>query len=118
MIRGLTWVEIGFYGTLLFRKACRIFASFSGLDGLQNFVPKMNQTMRLHLDQFWESKEEVMGVEAIKQFTFSLVSNLFLSIKDGLEFDYMPHDIELYLERLMQLPFNFPRTNYHKARFA
>ncbi len=59
-----------------------------------------------------------MGVETVKQFTFSLVSNLFLSIKDGPEFNSMAHDIELYLGGIMQLPLDFPGTNYHKARLA
>jgi hypothetical protein len=78
----------------------------------------MDQTVRSHLDQFWENKEEIMGVETVKQFTFSLVSNLFLSIKDGPEFNSMAHDIELYLGGIMQLPLDFPGTNYHKARLA
>jgi len=103
---------------LLFRKARRIFASFFGPDGLKSFVPRMDQTVRSHLDQFWENKEEVMGVETLKQFTFSLVSDLFLSIKDGPEFNSMAHDIELYLGGIMQLPLDFPGTSYHKARLA
>jgi cytochrome P450 family 26 subfamily A len=70
------------------------------------------------LDQFWENKEEVMGVETLKKFTFSLVSDLFLSIKDGPEFNSMAHDIELHLRGIMQLPLDFPGTNYHKARLA
>jgi hypothetical protein len=78
----------------------------------------MDQTVRSHLDQFWENKEEVMGVETLKEFTFSLVSDLFLNIKDGPEFNSMAHDIELYLGGIMQLPLDFPGTNYHKARLA
>jgi cytochrome P450 family 26 subfamily A len=78
----------------------------------------MDQMVRSHLDQFWENKEEVMGVETLKQFTFSLVSDLFLSIKDGPEFNSMAHDIELYLGGIMQLPLDFPGTKYHKARLA
>ncbi|CAN5962129.1 unnamed protein product [Sphagnum jensenii] len=100
------------------KKARRIFASFFGPDGLQSFVPRMDQTVRSHLDQCWENKEEVMGVETLKQFTFSLVANLFLSIKDGPEFNSMAHDIELYLGGIMQLPLDFPGTSYHKARLA
>jgi hypothetical protein len=30
----------------------------------------------------------------------------------------MAHDIELYLGGIMQLPLDFPGTNYHKARLA
>jgi hypothetical protein len=78
----------------------------------------MDQTVRSHLDQCWENKEEVMGVETVKQFTFSLVADLFLSIKDGPEFNSMAHDIELYLGGIMQLPLDFPGTSYHKARLA
>jgi len=100
------------------KKARRIFASFFGPDGLQSFVPRMDQMVRSHLNQFWENKEEVMGVETLKQFTFSLVSDLFLSIKDGPEFHSMAHDVELYLGGIMQLPLDFPGTNYHKARLA
>ncbi len=59
-----------------------------------------------------------MGVETLKQFTFSLVSDLFLSINDGPESHSMAHDIELYLGGILQLPLDFPGTNYHKARLA
>ncbi|CAM6013127.1 unnamed protein product [Sphagnum balticum] len=100
------------------KKARRIFASFFGPDGLKSFVPRMDQTVTSHLVQFWENKEEVMGVETLKKFTFSLVSDIFLSIKDGPEFNSMAHDIELYIGGILQIPLDFPGTNYHKARLA
>jgi cytochrome P450 family 26 subfamily A len=59
-----------------------------------------------------------MGVETLKKFTFSLVSDIFLSIKDGPEFNSMAHDIELYIGGILQIPLDFPGTNYHKARLA
>jgi cytochrome P450 len=93
-------------------------ASFFGPSGLRNFVPRMDKIARSHFEQTWESKGEIIAVKVIKQFAFSLVANLFLSVTKGPEFESMAHDVEAFVGGIMKLPIDFPGTAYHKAMLA
>jgi cytochrome P450 family 26 subfamily A len=89
--------------------------SFFGPNGLQSFVPKMHKTTIAHFAQFWEGKDEIMAGNPIKHLTFSLATDLFMSIKEGLEFYSLQHHMEAYVRGLNELPLNFPGTVYRKA---
>jgi cytochrome P450 family 26 subfamily A len=89
--------------------------SFFGPNGLQSFVPKMHKTTIAHFAQFWEGKDEIMAGNPIKHLTFSLATNLFMSIKESPEFYSLQHHIKAYLARTNQLPINFPSTVYRNA---
>lgn len=93
-------------------------ASFFGPSGLRNFVPRMDKRARSHFEQTWESQDEIVAVKVIKQFAFSLVADLFLSVTKGPEFESMAHDVEAFVGGIMKLPIDFPGTAYHKAMLA
>jgi cytochrome P450 len=78
----------------------------------------MDKIARSHFEQTWESKGEIIAVKVIKQFAFSLVANLFLSVTKGPEFESMAHDVEAFVGGIMKLPIDFPGTAYHKAMLA
>jgi cytochrome P450 family 26 subfamily A len=97
------------------RQARHVLMSFFGPNGLQSFVPKMHKTTIAHFAQFWEGKDEIMAGNPIKHLTFSLATDLFMSIKEGLEFYSLQHHMEAYVRGLNELPLNFPGTVYRKA---
>jgi cytochrome P450 family 26 subfamily A len=84
-------------------------------NGLQSFVPRMHKTTITHFAQFWEGKDEIMVGNSIKHLTFSLATDLFMSIKEGPDFYSLQHHMKAYLEGMSQLPLNFPGTLYRKA---
>ncbi|CAM6059987.1 unnamed protein product [Sphagnum tenellum] len=100
------------------KKGRQILSSFFGPVGLQSFVPRMHETTRTHCEQLWEKKDEIMARTLLKKITLSLAIDLFMSIKEGLEFDTYAHDMNTYLARFFALPLNFLGTTYHKARLA
>jgi cytochrome P450 len=80
-----------------------------------NFVPTMHKTTIAHFAQFWEGKDEIMARNPIKHLTFSMATDLFMSIKEGPEFYSLQHHMKAYMAGMRQLPINFPGTVYRKA---
>jgi cytochrome P450 family 26 subfamily A len=78
----------------------------------------MHETTRAHFEQFWEKKEEITAGTLLKKITLSLAIDLFMSIKEGPEFDALAHDMNTYLAGYFALPLDFLGTTYHKARLA
>jgi cytochrome P450 len=97
------------------RQACHVLMAFFVPNGLQSFVPRMHKTTITHFAQFWEGKDEIMVGNSIKHLTFSLATDLFMSIKEGPDFYSLQHHMKAYLEGMSQLPLNFPGTLYRKA---
>jgi cytochrome P450 family 26 subfamily A len=102
----------------MFRKGRQILSSFFGPIVLQSFVPRMHETIKAHFEQFWEKKDEITAGTLLKKITLSLAIDLFISIKEGPEFDALAHDMNTYLGGFFALPLNFLGTTYHKAMLA
>ncbi len=100
------------------RHARRLFTSFFGPDGLQHFVPRMDKMVRSHFVQFWEGKDEIMAFTTVKQFTFALAADLFVSLIDGPQFQSLLHDIETLGKGIVHPPINFPGTVYYNAKLS
>jgi hypothetical protein len=56
-----------------------------------------------------------MAENSIKHLTFFIATDLFMNIKEGLDFYSFQHHMKAYLTGLSQLPLNFPGTLYRKA---
>jgi cytochrome P450 family 26 subfamily A len=97
------------------RQAHHILMALFGPNGLQSFVLTMHKTTIAHFAQFWEGKDEIMARNPIKHLTFSMSTDLFMSIKEGLEFYSLQHHMKAYMAGMRQLPINFHGTVYHKA---
>jgi cytochrome P450 len=97
------------------RQARHVLMAFFGPNGLQSFVPTMHKTTIAHFAQFWEGKDEIMARNPIKHLTFSMATDLFMSIKEGPEFYSLQHHMKAYMAGMRQLPINFPGTIYRKA---
>ncbi|KAH8935233.1 hypothetical protein BDL97_17G018500 [Sphagnum fallax] len=100
------------------RHARRLFTSFFGRDGLQHFVPRMDKMVRSHFVQFWEGKDEIMAFTTVKQFTFALAADLFVSLIDGPQLQSLLHDIETLGKGIAHPPINFPGTVYYNAKLS
>jgi cytochrome P450 family 26 subfamily A len=97
----------------------RIFTMFFGPEGLQNFVPRMCALAKSNLAEYWDGKDHIQGVSVVKEFTFAIAANLFVSVKQGdTEFHQMSTAVEDYLGGILQVPLDLPGTVYHKARLA
>jgi len=97
----------------------KLFSTFFNPEGLQSFVPRMDALARGNLADHWEGKESIQALYVVKEFTFAIAANTFLSMtKDHPEFATMGQAVEVYLGGIMQLPLDVPGTVYHKAGLA
>ena len=92
---------------------------FFGPEGLQNFVPRMCALAQSNLAECWGGKDHILAVSVVKEFTFAIAANLFVSVKQGdPQFREMSEAVEDYLGGIMMMPIDLPGTVYHKARLA
>lgn len=72
-----------------------------------------------NLAEYWDGKDHILGVSVVKEFTFAIAANLFVSVKQGdTEFHELLAAVEDYLGGILQVPIDLPGTVYHKARLG
>ena len=93
---------------------CLISTTF-GNAGLESLVPKICNSVLLHLDQKWNEKEEISLYRSTKTMTFTIVFECLLGInvKPG-----MLETFEGVLEGVFALPIKFPGSKFSRARKA
>lgn len=86
--------------------------SFSGLEAL---VPKMCDTVQLHLERNWKGQDTVNLFRLTKILTFTIVLECLLGIdvEQG-----MLEKFEKVLEGVLSPPFNFPGSKFSRAKKA
>lgn len=86
--------------------------SFSGLEAL---VPKMCDTVQLHLERNWKGQDTVNLFRVTKILTFTIVLECLLGIdvEQG-----MLEKFEKVLEGVLSPPFNFPGSKFWRAKKA
>ncbi|XP_024362776.1 cytochrome P450 716B1 [Physcomitrium patens] len=98
------------------RRARRVYTNFFKPEGLQSFVPRIDELARSHNSKYWEGKEFILGGPTVRDFTFAVAADLFLSLKHD---DPMFRPFELaacdYLAGILQVPINLPGTAYRKG---
>lgn len=67
----------------------------------------------------WEGKTSILGVPTVKEFTFAVTADLFVSLRDtDPRFRILATAIEVFLAGVLQLPIDLPGMAYRKGRRA
>jgi cytochrome P450 len=101
------------------RKARRLITTFFNPEGLQTFIPRMDAITRDHMAKHWEGRDSIRGVTTLKEFTFAVACDLFVSLKDiDPRFPPLLSATEDFLGGIFQIPINLPGTAYRKGRLG
>lgn len=92
-----------------------IIGSSLGQAGLETLVPKICNSMKLHLDTKWKGQDEISLYRSTKILTFSIVFECLLGINVK---EDMLGTFERVLEGVFAAPINFPGSRFWRARKA
>ncbi|KAK9924078.1 hypothetical protein M0R45_032466 [Rubus argutus] len=92
-----------------------IIGSSLGQAGLETLVPKICNSMKLHLDTKWRGQDKISLYRSTKILTFSIVFECLLGINVKAD---MLGTFERVLEGVFAAPINFPGSRFWRARKA
>lgn len=83
--------------------------------GLEDLVPKICNSVQLHLDKNWKGQDKISLYRSTKTLTFSIVFECFLGI--NVQLDTLG-TFERVLEGVFAPPIQFPGSKFSRARKA
>ncbi|CAK7351117.1 unnamed protein product [Dovyalis caffra] len=89
--------------------------SFLKPEALKQYVGKMDEEIRRHLEMHWHGKSKVLAMPSMKTLTFNVISSLIIGIEQGETRDIL---IELYyqlMKGIISLPINLPFTRFNRS---
>ncbi|KAJ8754626.1 hypothetical protein K2173_010717 [Erythroxylum novogranatense] len=89
--------------------------SFLKPESLKNYVDKMNEEVKLHIEKHWDNKQEVKVLPLMKTLTFNIISSLLFGVERGGRRDKLVKWFEEMLEGMWSIPINLPFTSFHRS---
>nr|PNR43492.1 hypothetical protein PHYPA_015873 [Physcomitrium patens] len=62
------------------KRARRVYTTFFNPEGLQASLPRIEAIVRRHAAEYWEGKDQILGVPTAKEFAFTVAADLFMSM--------------------------------------
>ncbi|KAL2610399.1 hypothetical protein R1flu_028972 [Riccia fluitans] len=95
-----------------------LITHFLGADAVGRYLPLMEQNALDHIQRYWLSKEDgarVIALELLQMFTFSIATELLLSIKDVAVVEELRSIFAEYSLGMMSTTINLPGFQYHRS---
>ncbi|KAL4563057.1 hypothetical protein LXL04_027088 [Taraxacum kok-saghyz] len=90
-------------------------ASFLKLEVLKQYVAKVDEEIRYHLQTHWIGQHEVQVQPLIKTLTFNVICSLLFGIERGPKRDkLLPHFHDM-IEGVLAVPINLPFTKFSRG---
>ncbi|KAF5763456.1 putative abieta-7,13-dien-18-ol hydroxylase [Helianthus annuus] len=97
------------------KRVIAAIVSFHKVEVLKQYVAKVDEESRHHLQMHWHGKHEVQVQPLIKTLTFNIICSLLFGIERGPKREkFLPlfHDM---VKGLLSIPINLPFTKYNRA---
>lgn len=84
-------------------------------EALKQYVGKMDQEIRLHLNQHWHHNHQISVMPLMKSMTFNVICTLVFGVERGARREALVHLFEKVMDGMLSLPINFPLTRYNRS---
>ncbi|TYI96629.1 hypothetical protein E1A91_D01G086900v1 [Gossypium mustelinum] len=89
--------------------------SFLKPESLKQYVGKMDEEVRNHLEMHWHGKQQVTVLPLMKTLTFNIICSLLFGVERGTRRDKLANDFRYMIEGMWSVPVNLPFTRYNRS---
>ncbi|OMP04426.1 Cytochrome P450 [Corchorus olitorius] len=89
--------------------------SFLKPESLKEYVGKMDEEVRMHLEMHWHGKQQVKVLPLMKTLTFNIICTLLFGLERGPRREKLVHDFQRMIEGMWSIPLNLPFTRYSRS---
>ncbi|KAK9267503.1 hypothetical protein L1049_009931 [Liquidambar formosana] len=89
--------------------------SFLKPEVLKQYVGKMDEEIRMHLEMHWHGKQKVMVMPLMKTLTFNIICSLIFGIERGAKRDELVVLFQHLIGGVLSVPINLPFTQFNRS---
>ncbi|KAH6778493.1 hypothetical protein C2S51_009805 [Perilla frutescens var. frutescens] len=90
-------------------------ASFLKPDGLKNYVGKMEEEVRMHLQMHWHGQTNVTVMPLMKKLTFNIICSLLFGVARGARRDMFVLYFQEMIDGMWSIPVDLPFTRFNRS---
>ncbi|KAL6205514.1 hypothetical protein ACLB2K_022772 [Fragaria x ananassa] len=84
-------------------------------ESLKQYVGKMDEEIRKHLEMHWHGKQQVTVLPLMKNLTFNIICSLLFGLERGIRREQFVECFQTMIEGMWSVPVNFPFTRYNSS---
>ncbi|KAL8462549.1 hypothetical protein ACS0TY_033545 [Phlomoides rotata] len=90
-------------------------ASFLKPDSLKNYIGKMEEEVRGHLQMHWQGKSQVTVLPLMKTLTFNIICSLLFGVERGPRRETFVLYFQQMIDGMWSIPIDFPFTRFNRS---
>ncbi|KAF8023743.1 hypothetical protein BT93_F1052 [Corymbia citriodora subsp. variegata] len=89
--------------------------SFLQPESLKQYVGKMDEEVRKHINLQWQGKEKVVALPLMKNLTFNIICSLLFGMEERVERERFLQNFQEMIEGMWSIPVKLPFTRYSRS---
>ncbi|KAJ7963841.1 Cytochrome P450 [Quillaja saponaria] len=89
--------------------------SFLKPESLKQYVGKMDEEIKNHLETYWQGKQQLTVLPLMKILTFNIICSLLFGLKRGTQRDKFGSCFQEMIKGTWSVPVNLPFTRYNRS---
>ncbi|XP_030453516.1 cytochrome P450 716B1-like [Syzygium oleosum] len=89
--------------------------SFLRPESLKQYVGKMDEEVRKHIELHWQGKEKVAVLPLMKNLTFNIICSLLFGMEERAEREKFLQSFEEMMKGMLSIPVKLPFTRYNRS---
>ncbi|WJX64681.1 hypothetical protein P8452_49430 [Trifolium repens] len=89
--------------------------SFLKPESLKQYVCKIDEEVRSHIQMHWEGKHHVKVLPLMKTLTFNIICSLLFGLESGKQRDQFMNPFQAMMKGMLSIPINAPFTRYNRS---